>query len=119
MSDRVTGLTFFVFPPLQLAAAESLHFYYGPYEPYSQLQSLTGHNCHSRFRFTTLYHSVERIYMLPPRPGGALGTWLRILTINDVYSLGNYPRVASAVRLAREKAAKEDCVVVSTLVMQT
>ena len=50
-----------------------------------------------------------------PRPTTAVGTFLRIVTVNDVYSLENYPRLATAVQIARESAAAHDCVVTSHL----
>ena len=49
------------------------------------------------------------------RPTGAVGTFLRVLTINDVYSLDNYPRFATAVKQARTSSKQLDCVVTSTL----
>lgn len=52
---------------------------------------------------------------LPPRPVGAVGTFLRVVTINDVYDLKNYARAASAVRAARASAKELDCVVTSHL----
>jgi len=51
----------------------------------------------------------------PRRPRTACGTFLRIVTVNDVYKLDNYPRVASAVAAAKKAAAALDCVVISTL----
>jgi hypothetical protein len=51
----------------------------------------------------------------PPRPKAAVGTFLRIITINDVYKLDNYPRVATAVESARSSMADLDCVVSSHL----
>jgi UMP-CMP kinase len=50
-----------------------------------------------------------------PRPPSAHGTFLRILPINDVYTLENYPHFASAVVAARKAAADLDCKVISTL----
>ena len=32
-----------------------------------------------------------------PRPPGAVGTFLRIVTVNDVYKLDHYPSLATAV----------------------
>ena len=52
---------------------------------------------------------------LPPRPAGASGTFLRVITVNDSYTLANYARVASAVNEARESARRLDCVVTSTM----
>lgn len=40
-------------------------------------------------------------YGMPGRPEGAVGTFLRLITINDTYILDNYPHVASAVKLAK------------------
>ena len=37
---------------------------------------------------------------MPGRPAGAVGTFLRLITINDSYLLDNYPHVASAVAVA-------------------
>ena len=48
---------------------------------------------------------------LLPRPRAAVGKFLRILTINDVYKLDHYPRVATAVDLARAEAEALNCVV--------
>ena len=50
-----------------------------------------------------------------PRPRGAVGTFLRMLSINDCYKLDNYPRVATAVNIAKAEAATLDCVVTSHL----
>ena len=52
---------------------------------------------------------------LLPRPRTAVGTFLRMLTVNDVYKLDNYPRVATAVNTAKGEAAALDCVVTSHL----
>jgi 2',3'-cyclic-nucleotide 2'-phosphodiesterase (5'-nucleotidase family) len=49
------------------------------------------------------------------RPFSAEGTFWRIITINDVYKLPNYTRVASAVKAAKAAAAELDCVVTSHL----
>eukprot|EP00900_Chrysochromulina_parva_P000867 jgi/Chrpa1/10781/Chrysochromulina_OHIO_Genome00022394-RA len=51
----------------------------------------------------------------PRRPRSACGTFLRIITVNDVYKLDNYPRVATAVNAAKKAQAALDCVVISTL----
>lgn len=40
---------------------------------------------------------------------------MRVITINDVYKLDNYPRVASAVKLARSASSTQNCVVTSHL----
>jgi hypothetical protein len=37
-----------------------------------------------------------------PRPLSAEGTFLRIVMCNDVYTLANYPHVATAVKHAKE-----------------
>ena len=50
---------------------------------------------------------------LTTRPPGAVGTFLRIITVNDVYVLCNYPRLATAIRMARDAACDIDCVVSS------
>ena len=51
---------------------------------------------------------------LPP-PRSAHGTFLRVLSVNDVYKLDNYPRVASAIKAAKADASDGmDCVVTST-----
>ena len=34
---------------------------------------------------------------MPGRPNGAVGSFLRLITINDSYTLDHYPHVASAV----------------------
>eukprot|EP00746_Dinoflagellata_sp_MGD_P031079 gnl/MRDRNA2_/MRDRNA2_17385_c0_seq1.p1 gnl/MRDRNA2_/MRDRNA2_17385_c0~~gnl/MRDRNA2_/MRDRNA2_17385_c0_seq1.p1 ORF type:complete len:393 (+),score=71.89 gnl/MRDRNA2_/MRDRNA2_17385_c0_seq1:92-1180(+) len=52
---------------------------------------------------------------MPPRPSGAVGTFLRIVTVNDVYDLKNYARVASAVDEAKASASQLDCAVFSCL----
>ena len=49
------------------------------------------------------------------RPASARGTFLRIISVNDVYKLGNYPRVATAVKAARAAAKDMDFVCISTL----
>lgn len=50
-----------------------------------------------------------------PRPEGAVGTFLRIVTVNDVYKLENYAHLATAVAETRKWAAGLDCVVSSHL----
>eukprot|EP00928_Gymnodinium_smaydae_P045175 TRINITY_DN30149_c0_g1_i3.p1 TRINITY_DN30149_c0_g1~~TRINITY_DN30149_c0_g1_i3.p1 ORF type:complete len:634 (-),score=149.17 TRINITY_DN30149_c0_g1_i3:84-1985(-) len=59
--------------------------------------------------------SAATAALLPPRPRDADGTFLRILTVNDVYKLDNYPMLASAVTAARASSSKLDCVVTSNL----
>jgi 2',3'-cyclic-nucleotide 2'-phosphodiesterase (5'-nucleotidase family) len=49
------------------------------------------------------------------RPPTAVGTFLRMITVNDVYKLDNYPYLASAVNAARSTAKDVDCVVTSHL----
>ena len=49
------------------------------------------------------------------RPATAHGTFLRIITVNDVYKLENYPNVATAVFAARAASKLLDGVVISTL----
>lgn len=48
-----------------------------------------------------------------PRPAAATGTFLRIIQINDVYELTNYPRFLSAVK--HIKKTTPDCVVLPVL----
>jgi 2',3'-cyclic-nucleotide 2'-phosphodiesterase (5'-nucleotidase family) len=52
---------------------------------------------------------------LSSRPRTASGTFLRILTINDVYKLENYPHFSAAVKMAKALAGTHDCVVASFL----
>lgn len=52
---------------------------------------------------------------LLPRPRGAVGTFLRMLSVNDCYKLDHYPHVATAVDMAKAEAATLDCVVTSHL----
>jgi 2',3'-cyclic-nucleotide 2'-phosphodiesterase (5'-nucleotidase family)/Ca2+-binding EF-hand superfamily protein len=47
------------------------------------------------------------------RPASAHGQFLRIITVNDVYKLTHYPRVATAIKQARSSASRNDCVVKS------
>jgi len=49
------------------------------------------------------------------RPPLAAGKFLRVVTVNDVYKLDNYPRVAGAIKEFKAAAEQEDCVCVSTL----
>lgn len=49
------------------------------------------------------------------RPRTAHGTFLRILTINDVYNLETYPRFAWGVQAAKDVQGDLDCVVKSFL----
>lgn len=49
------------------------------------------------------------------RPCAAHGKFLRFITVNDVYKLDNYPRVASAVKEFKGFAADDDAVVLSCL----
>jgi len=50
-----------------------------------------------------------------PRPPGAVGTFLRVVTINDCYTLDFYPHVATAIQIAKEAAPQLDCVISSHL----
>lgn len=50
-----------------------------------------------------------------PRPPGAVGTFLRLVTINDVYKLEHYPCFKTAVNETREHAKDLDCVVTTHL----
>eukprot|EP00656_Telonema_subtile_P036347 TRINITY_DN4032_c0_g1_i2.p1 TRINITY_DN4032_c0_g1~~TRINITY_DN4032_c0_g1_i2.p1 ORF type:complete len:564 (-),score=167.28 TRINITY_DN4032_c0_g1_i2:292-1983(-) len=50
-----------------------------------------------------------------PRPATAQGTFLRILTVNDVYKLDNYSRLASAIKQNRQAAQALDCTFISCL----
>jgi len=50
-----------------------------------------------------------------PRPKSAVGPFLRVVSINDVYKLDNYPRVATAIAAAKADAKDLDCVVTSHL----
>lgn len=52
-------------------------------------------------------------HQITSRPFTAEGTFWRIITVNDVYELSNYTRVASAVEEAKNVAADLDCVVTS------
>lgn len=49
------------------------------------------------------------------RPAGAVGTFLRVIMINDVYVLDNFPHFASAVLEAKRTQERLDCVAISTL----
>jgi len=49
------------------------------------------------------------------RPPLAAGKFLRVVTVNDVYKLDNYPRVSAAIQEFKAAAAQEDCVCISTL----
>ena len=57
-------------------------------------------------------------YSLPSailnRPASAQGTFLRIIAVNDVYKLNNYPKVATAVLATRAATKALDCVCIST-----
>ena len=50
-----------------------------------------------------------------PRPRTAHGKFLRILTVNDVYTLDNYPRLSTAKQAALAEAKEIDAVVISVL----
>ena len=52
-----------------------------------------------------------QIYL--PRPRTAVGSYLRIISINDVYDINNYPYVETAIQSLKQTA--EDGVVVATL----
>ena len=49
------------------------------------------------------------------RPPDAVGAFLRMIMINDVYILDNYPKVAAAVVSARKLSESQNCVVTSHL----
>lgn len=59
--------------------------------------------------------SGESLPSAQPRPATASGTFLRCITVNDVYQLDNYPRLASAIATERAAAVELDCVVSSHL----
>ncbi len=48
-----------------------------------------------------------------PRPRTAVGTYLRIVSINDVYDINNYPYVETLIQYLKQTA--EDAVVISTM----
>jgi hypothetical protein len=50
---------------------------------------------------------------VPPRPRTAVGTFLRIVTVNDVYKLENYPSFKFAIQQLRDASKELDCVVTS------
>ena len=50
-----------------------------------------------------------------PRPVGAVGTFLRIVTVNDVYKLDNYPNVATAIAVEKFAAEQLGGVVKATI----
>ncbi|MEL6461035.1 MAG: metallophosphoesterase [Cyanobacteria bacterium J06621_15] len=52
-------------------------------------------------------------YIYLPRPRDAAGTYLRIISINDIYKLENYPSVQTAIQSFKQTA--EDAVVISCL----
>lgn len=57
--------------------------------------------------------SVEAAVM--PRPVSAVGTFLRICTVNDVYKIEAYPALAALIGRLKASADALDCVVISTL----
>ena len=52
-----------------------------------------------------VYGSNDRPSAMPSPPPEACGAFLRVVSINDVYKLDNYPRVATAVAAARASVA--------------
>lgn len=52
---------------------------------------------------------------LPPRPDAADGPFLRMITVNDIYILDNYPRLATALASARSEAESIGAVVTTHL----
>jgi 2',3'-cyclic-nucleotide 2'-phosphodiesterase (5'-nucleotidase family) len=50
-----------------------------------------------------------------PRPGSAVGTFLRIITVNDIYKLDRYPCLATAIKQAQAFASSNNCVTKSFL----
>jgi len=50
----------------------------------------------------------------PPRTGGAQGAFLRVLSVNDVYTLDILPRLATAIAQAKATAPK-GCTVIAVL----
>lgn len=49
------------------------------------------------------------------RPPLAAGKFLRVVTVNDVYKLDNYPRVCQAIKEFKAAQESEDCICVSCL----
>jgi len=49
------------------------------------------------------------------RPPQASGTFLRVVTVNDVYKIDNYPRVKTAIQEFKKAQDVDDCVCISTL----
>ncbi|MGD1700567.1 hypothetical protein [Dapis sp. BLCC M229] len=54
---------------------------------------------------------MKTIYLLRPRE--AEGTYLRIVSINDVYDIKNYPYVETVIKSLKQTA--EDAVVIAAL----
>ena len=55
--------------------------------------------------------SLSKLYL--PKPTTAVGTYLRILSINDIYDIIQYPQVATAIQSLKETT--EDGVVISCM----
>ena len=47
------------------------------------------------------------------RPAAASGTFLRVLSVNDVYKITNYPMLATAIKHNRAASADLDCKFIS------
>ncbi|CAJ1427583.1 unnamed protein product [Effrenium voratum] len=56
-----------------------------------------------------------KVKTVPARPPGASGPFLRMLSINDVYTLENYARFATAVKECKAASKTLGCVVTSHL----
>lgn len=52
---------------------------------------------------------------IPPRPAGARGHFLRVVSINDVYKLANYPHVRGCIDALKGAAPRLGCTVVSCI----
>eukprot|EP00927_Polykrikos_kofoidii_P076574 TRINITY_DN73646_c0_g1_i1.p1 TRINITY_DN73646_c0_g1~~TRINITY_DN73646_c0_g1_i1.p1 ORF type:complete len:614 (+),score=95.94 TRINITY_DN73646_c0_g1_i1:99-1940(+) len=50
-----------------------------------------------------------------PRPVGAIDQFLRIVMVNDVYKLANYPPLAQMLRTVKAASARHGCKVISVL----
>ncbi|NES20072.1 MAG: bifunctional metallophosphatase/5'-nucleotidase [Symploca sp. SIO3E6] len=55
--------------------------------------------------------TTPRLYL--PRPREAVGTYLRILSINDVYDIKNYPYIETVIKSLKQTA--EDATVIASL----
>lgn len=92
---------------------------YGSLIAVSSLWLIGGFSPSGRFRPNAIREQQQALFATPSvlrsRPSSAVGTFWRIISINDIYCLDNYPHVAGCIQAAAAAVTQKDvdCVVTS------